>query len=338
MLEISPDSMAHEKGGREELDAFLKCASDGQRKRNQWAERHPEMRETLHKEPRVGLGLWRSIFGWDALFRWDVLAAIVPGVFLAIGCAMLGVDWFPNRLLIAQICFGLAGSLLVIKLLGYAKNAKGGRFSKVAFCILWCGSALFISSYAIYAIQIHKKFTPSIAFSIFESLGHQKDSLVGGHAWVDKFRDIRITIDNTSEYPVKDIDLSIQVLKNSGDTLGEVSQLTDIPGVTFIPPQFPDTSLKIRGTDGNDYVLSPRDIPTNVHFGNEWKMVCPLLPRGPQIRLVVPAIHEPGDSAPQKLRLVGSYESGNNAYSFDRTLDVGTAQVYAVNLSSQLER
>jgi len=54
---------------------------------------------------------------WQALFRWDTLGVVLPAVPLALGFAMLGIDWFPHNLAISQICFALTGLLLVVKLM-----------------------------------------------------------------------------------------------------------------------------------------------------------------------------------------------------------------------------
>ncbi len=64
------------------------------------------------------MGVWRSIFGWKALFRWDALGAIVPGIFVAVGVGVMSVDWFPYHLLIAQIFFAIGALLCVIKFIG----------------------------------------------------------------------------------------------------------------------------------------------------------------------------------------------------------------------------
>ena len=73
---------------------------------------------------------WRSIFGWETFLRWDVLAAIVLGVFLATGFAMLGVDWFPHNLLISQVGFSVAVLLTVIKTIGqWQALIRNGKLS-----------------------------------------------------------------------------------------------------------------------------------------------------------------------------------------------------------------
>jgi len=103
------------------------------------------------------LDLWSSIFGWRVLFRWDVLGALVPGVFLAVGVGMMGVDWFPHNLLISQICFGVCGALCLAKTIGHAVQHEGStRRHKVVFCVLICGAIIAVDGTPIWTIQSHR--------------------------------------------------------------------------------------------------------------------------------------------------------------------------------------
>src|SRR5271168_1806971 len=99
------------------------------------------------------MGVWGSIFGWKALFRWDVLAAIVPGVFVACGLGMLGIDWFPHNLLISQICLALAGLLFISKIIGHAVEQEGSRANRTVFAILFCGFVAAIVIFSLSAIE-----------------------------------------------------------------------------------------------------------------------------------------------------------------------------------------
>ena len=107
-----------------------------------------------------GTGIWASIFGWKALFRWDVLGAIVPGIFVAVGFAMLTLDWFPGNLLLGQVCFAVAGLLCVIKTVGHAIEHKGGVFGRVIFAVMLSAIFIGIDSYFVWAVQKHK--TPNL--------------------------------------------------------------------------------------------------------------------------------------------------------------------------------
>ena len=101
-------------------------------------------------------GLWRSLFGWRHLFRWDVLGSLVPGVFIAVGIGMLSVDWFPHNLLISQTCFSIAALLFIAKTIGHAYTTRGNVLSKIMFCTAICGLVLAVAIFAANAIQSHK--------------------------------------------------------------------------------------------------------------------------------------------------------------------------------------
>lgn len=111
-------------------------------------------------EPALGEvqrpGLWRSIFGLDTLLRWDVLGALVPGIFITVGLAMLGVEWFPNNLLVSQLCFSVAALMIIAKTIGHASTTKGTLFSKAVFCAVLCGLTLAVALPTLRSIQSHK--------------------------------------------------------------------------------------------------------------------------------------------------------------------------------------
>jgi hypothetical protein len=101
--------------------------------------------------------VWRSIFGWKALFRWDVLGAIVPGILIAAGFGMLSLDWFPANNLVGQICFALAGLLCVAKTIGHAVEHTGSKIDRSVFAVIICTVILGIDSLFIWNIEKHKK-------------------------------------------------------------------------------------------------------------------------------------------------------------------------------------
>lgn len=103
------------------------------------------------------MGVWRSIFGWKALFRWDALGAIVPGIFVAVGVGVMSVDWFPYHLLIAQIFFAIGALLCVIKFIGHAIESEGTRTSRWLFAIILSSIAIALTVWVDYSIQIHKE-------------------------------------------------------------------------------------------------------------------------------------------------------------------------------------
>jgi hypothetical protein len=102
------------------------------------------------------MGVWRSIFGWRALFSWGVLGVVVPGVFVAVGLGVLGIEWFPYHLLISQVCFGIATFLCIVKFVGHAVESNGTFESRIVFAVLLCSLTLASGVWIIDAIQKHK--------------------------------------------------------------------------------------------------------------------------------------------------------------------------------------
>lgn len=110
--------------------------------------------------------VWSSVFGWEGLFRWDVLGAIVPGVFVAVGLTMLGIDWFPHNLLIAQICFGIAACLLLTRISRQAMQSAGSRISRITFAVALSFVVLTFTIWPLRVIQLHKRLSPQVFFSV----------------------------------------------------------------------------------------------------------------------------------------------------------------------------
>lgn len=105
----------------------------------------------------TGVGIWRSIFGWKALFRWDVLGAIVPGLFIAVVFGMLSLDWFPNNLLIAQACLTIAGTLCVVKTIGHAIEHEGSKANRALFAVVLSAAIIGIDAYTLRVIETRKE-------------------------------------------------------------------------------------------------------------------------------------------------------------------------------------
>ncbi len=102
------------------------------------------------------MGIWGSVFGWKTLFRWDVLGVIVPGIFLAAGVGILGVDWFPHSLLIAQLSFTTAFALFLVKIIGHAIESEGSVPSRVGFASFFSLISLVPWFLIVHSIQLHK--------------------------------------------------------------------------------------------------------------------------------------------------------------------------------------
>ena len=102
-------------------------------------------------------GFLRGLFGWETFFQWDVFGALVPGVFLAAGLAMLGVDWFPHNLLISQLCLSVAALLAVIKTIGHAVKSSASLVERVIVAAMLASLFICADVYTAISIQRHKE-------------------------------------------------------------------------------------------------------------------------------------------------------------------------------------
>ncbi len=171
----------------------------------------------LRQPMQAMLEVWRSLFGWRALFRWDVIGAIVPGFFLAVGYANLSLDWFPHNLLIAQICFGIGGLLLLIKVVGHFIEVRGEVAARSVVAGLLSALILVIEIPLLVAIQRHK-YSSEKTITITPPQVQQQPNLVPGylrlvHVGIGHLQDnkplpVTFYIENSGQTPIRSLLLS----------------------------------------------------------------------------------------------------------------------------------
>jgi hypothetical protein len=122
----------------------------------------------------ANMGVWRGVFGWNALFSWTVLGVIVPGILIGCGFALLAIDWFPHNLLIAQICVSISAVLLIVKIIGHAIVSEGSKGQRAAFAVVLCCVAIAIAMSIDWIVQKHK--TPLASHPISTSRLHSQPS------------------------------------------------------------------------------------------------------------------------------------------------------------------
>jgi hypothetical protein len=134
--------------------------------------------------------------------------------------------------------------------------------------------------------------------------------VVAGVKWAKGMTDIRLVVGNKSPFPVENIDLGIQVPNPTKELLMGLGQVSAIAGCEFHPPKWPDINLAlpIIGENGQKAIINPRDSPAPLSFGHEYKLFCPRLTSGDDLRLIVLAATSGGDIVPTCLRIVGSYQ------------------------------
>lgn len=271
-------------------------------------------------------GLWRGLLGWRALLRWDVLAAIVPGSLLSVALAMLALEWVPHNLLISQLCFSLAAALLIVKTLHSATAARDKLVAKVLFCFLWVALEAGSTAYIVWVIQEHKPTAvPTVSLNAYVAPVFPVGTEVGSIKWAREYQDVRVVFKNISAYPIRNLDLTVQAAE-PGEVLRGMDQSPGarIDGVELYAPQVPFPVVRLRGTNGQDYVLRPGDFgPGGLAVGEQWKVSCQEVPSGVPLRLVVAAVNFGNpNAAPSKLRLFGSYQVASLYTRFDKTIGV----------------
>jgi hypothetical protein len=220
---------------------------------------------------------------------------------VAMIAALLLIFFVRNKFQIFLVCLLLAVgfSWLGIHLFGI------GTKSKLASFLVIVTSA--VASSLIGYAQWPETPKP-LVFKAVESLGHLNGENVGGLIWKARFHDIRLTIDNNNEYPVRNLDLAVHV-DPSTEALGGLGTPSDLAECKFAGTPWPDSSMPIPGKDGHDYHISARDMPGPMPNGDVWNMTCDTLPAQFQLRLVVEALHGPDGLAPAKITLSGSYDA-----------------------------
>jgi hypothetical protein len=262
------------KGGRANLERLLRSAWERQVVLQSMSSRKASPR---HQKT------WPN---WDRVFA--VVAMILSVLFFI---------YLRDRNSLVLACFVLCAGLIWIALhfLKEFTNKKSILGGAVFACMV-------ISAFVGYTQR--PEIPKPLVFRAFESLNHLNGADVAGIVWDAKYHDVRLTINNDNNYPVKDLELVIKVDRVT-DVLGGVGQLNDIPGISFSAlPWMPDYPLKLPGTNQtlsvNDYKFSSSP---------SWSMSCTTLPGNTQLRLVLEAIHGPDGSAPAKITLSGSYQS-----------------------------
>ena len=144
------------------------------------------------------------------------------------------------------------------------------------------------------------------------------------------YSDVRLTIGNTHDFPLENLDLEISVSEGDKEQLiAGIDQLSAVSGVEFRRPSVPQTPpVRLRGRDGNTYNLPIDSMLDKTHFPSpSYKMFCPRLLAKDGLRLIIAAaftgrIKRP----PERLRISGSYETapseGSKRVQVDKIVQV----------------
>jgi hypothetical protein len=108
---------------------------------------------------------------------------------------------------------------------------------------------------------------------------------VGGIDWKEQFSDVRLDLRNPSEVDVEEIDLLIQ----TDQSIAGVGQITNIPNVVA-SPHGETPSFWLEGNDEHGSAVSLPVTPAGTVMTGVWRLYCPKLLRGSELRLTIAAI------------------------------------------------
>jgi hypothetical protein len=285
----------------------------------------------------------RAVRFWDWAATWNWYALVVSG---GLGAMLRIGEYVITMLLLSIAAFGAASKIVhsqgmtgasrwerrVLKGVGLLTVLFGFVYMSVVTTASAVKDARWSNLSRLWAFVTNAKgpSKPVLSLKAYVAPVYKAGAIVGGLKWKDGFQDIRVNIDNVSGAPIQNLDLTLRILDKSGDLIAGMGQMSDILGLEFHGPELPDMGMQLRGQDGQLYDLFMRDfLPPGEQFppwGDHWRLLCPRLPVGIPLRLIVPCVHMEDKMAPKQLRIIGTYdppfESGGKRMGFNNILNV----------------
>lgn len=224
-----------------------------------WWKRHPEARyersasqqENTFQQKSIGRTLW----------SWPVIGTLV---ILAIGTGGVGVlSMTPPETTVAVCAFSIGFALLLVRLFAWiALETSDPTSHKTAFVI----GALILTGLACYlciafALSKAPHNGPQVlSFDSLVAIENMPETRAVKNTWDGKpwnhdlYADVRLTMENKSDYRLENIDLSIATPGEDNDpfrvVMAAIDQTTNLPGIEFPPPPGLDTNIRLRGQGG----------------------------------------------------------------------------------------
>jgi hypothetical protein len=163
------------------------------------------------------------------------------------------------------------------------------------------------------------------------NITYPKGKKIGGIEWQEGYGELQVTVQNTAEATIQNLDLTVQVLDEG--TILNMGQLSDISGIEFRPPDdAPDLGVTLIGKDGSVGTVTTRDIQNRAGvkfpiFSNHWKVFLPRLIGMAKLRLVLATeTRKIVGVIPTKVKVFGSYElmpgEGSKTVRVDTTVPI----------------
>lgn len=181
---------------------------------------------------------------------------------------------------------------------------------------------------ALLGLQFWMELRPIARFNASITPGYQNEYQIGKLTWKAEYYAIGLQIDNSSEFPIRDFELTVSAL-DVGTQFAGMEQRSHIPGVeTYSPDLTEDRHIQLLGKDGKDYDVSVRDMfhqafQNGLPYNRAWVLSCPRLSASNPLSLVIAGL---GTTQATRLRIKGEYQAtstfGSRTITFDRVLDV----------------
>jgi hypothetical protein len=268
-----------------------------------WWDKHPESRARAEAELREKLSAAKDMVIhkpknniWGAAF--NATASTLGLVLITTGGAGV-LSMNPPEVRLAHVCFSLGFAIIAIRVVFWVVQNLHGSADQRALLVgvvwLLLGVACF---YCINFASSRSPVTLDLKFdSITTTLGDPKDREFA-LTWDKKpwnehdYSDVRLRI-SAPATKILNLDLHLRLIgehdaEGSFYGISAIGQITDIPGIQFIPPQLPELDIPMRGSDHEDYIA-----PINFGKGltglptTSIRIVIPQLLDGQHLTLVI---------------------------------------------------
>jgi hypothetical protein len=250
----------------------------------------------------------------EIAFGWGVIS-VVAGLLIAAGLSVLSMN--PPETQIANILFSVGFLLLLIKLCAWEAFERSDPFAQRALFIGFvcaAGGVLWFACITLANSKVRTNGPQVLTFDAVDiNISYPEGDNFGGIEWKPDYRDTRLTIKNTSDKPIQNINLTAQIIDDENSVLWDMGQVSTIPGVEFRPPEIPELRLQLQGKDGSTSVVTSNDMFAQANHGKKMPSVgkqygvfCPRL--FPDLPLRLALATGPKEKRIEKIKVFGTYE------------------------------
>lgn len=274
----------------------------------------------------------------EIAFSWSVVSAVA---LLAIASGVGVLSMTPPETRIATILFSIGFPLLLVKLCTWMAFERSDPFTQKAFFIGLVSAASGVLWFACIVLSNSKVPQNGPQLLSFDAMavgvGNMPERKLVTHTWDGKgwneehYSDVRLTIDNSSDYRIENLDLVISMPSTKDNAnrslIAAIDQLSHIAGIEFPKPQSQDMTVRLKGQDGNTYNL-PLNMDASIPNG--WvlprpfmKLFAPRLLSAEKLKLIMGIVRASGSGkiVPKTLQISGTYDVVNSTNTRRTTIN-----------------